>query len=190
MPQQLGLTVPFATVGPTRHNLCINPACGSNVTGWGGGSTPTRSTGLTVPGVTVTTGAHYSINSYAQTPSGVALPATAYTLSLYFQNNSGSNLGSKVIYFCSTRSAGGDDQSQTTTVALPIGTTRVSITKTTVALTTGVYMIVDSFDASQGAGCELTAVLFEQSASLGSYFDGNTAGASWDGTPNNSASSM
>jgi hypothetical protein len=171
-----------------RVNLCDNPALKNNNTGWGGGSTPTRSTGLT--GLPRTTGAHYTANGYAQTPTAVAAPATVYTASLYLQNNTGFSLGFKTIYLAFTRSAGGDDFSQTKSVELPTGVTRIDFTGTSPALTTGLYVIVDSFNASLGSGVELTACLIEQAGALDTYFDGDTAGASWDGSDGNSTSTL
>lgn len=172
----------------SRKNLSVNPACGANVTGWGGGSTPTRSTGLT--GLPVTTGAHYTANGYAQTPTGAASPGVAYTGSLYVSNGTTISLGTKIIYLAFVRSSGGDDFSNTVNFALPTGVTRVNVTATAPANTTGLYMIVDSFNGAVGAGVDITACLLEASGSLATYFDGNTAGASWDGTADNSTSTL
>lgn len=172
----------------TRHNVCINPACGANVTGWAGGSTPTRSTGLA--GLPVTTGAHYSANNFAQTPAGVASASVAYTGSFYVNNGAGVALNSITLYLAFTRSAGGDDFSHTTTVNLPTGVSRVSLTATAPANTTGVYMVLDTFNASLGSGVDLTACLLEAASSADTYFDGNTTNGSWDGTANNSASTL
>jgi hypothetical protein len=172
----------------SRQNLCPNPACGANVTGWGGGSVPTRATGIA--GLPVTTGAHYSANNYAQTPTGVASPGTTYTVSMYVNNASTLPLNNKILFLSFTRSAGGDDFSQTTTVTVATGVSRISITGVAPALTTGVYLILDTFNATFGAGVDLSACLIEASGSLGTYFDGNTANASWDGTANNSTSTL
>lgn len=172
----------------SRQNLSPNPACGSNVTGWGGGSTPTRVTGL--GGLPVTTGAHYSANSFAQTPTGAASAGVTYTASMYVNNNAGVAFNGKTLYFAFTRSSGGDDFSQTTTVNIPTGVSRISFTGVAPANATGLYLILDTFNATLGSGVDLTACLLEASGSLGTYFDGNTAGASWDGTPDNSTSTL
>jgi hypothetical protein len=170
----------------TRKNASPNPALKNNNTGWGGGSTPTRSTGLS--GLPRTTGAHYSVNSYASLPVIAAGAGETWTLSCYFQNNTGTNLGSKVVYFVCQKP--GDDFSITTSVALPTGTTRVSITGVTLTGTTGLYMLIDSFNASLGSGVEITGVLFEKVGTLDTYFDGDDVGASWDGTNGNSSSTL
>lgn len=170
----------------TRKNASPNPALKNNNTGWGGGSTPTRSTGLS--GLPRTTGAHYSVNSYASLPAVAAGAGETWTLSCYFQNNTGTNLGSKVVYFVCQKP--GDDFSITTSVALPVGTTRVSFTNVTLTGTVGLYMLIDSFDATLGSGVEITGVLFEKVGALDSYFDGDTASATWDGTNGNSSSTL
>lgn len=171
----------------TRKNYQINPAAKNSATGWGGGSTPTRSTGLT--GLSRTTGLHYSANGYAQSPaiSGVG-PGEVWTLSLEFQNNTGSSLGTRAFYFVSVRSTGGDDFSQTANFALVPGVTRLNVTKTTPANTTGLYIVVDSFNATAGSGVEITSCLFEKVATLDAYFDGDSLNAVWDGTDGNSSS--
>jgi hypothetical protein len=169
-----------------RQNLCPNPALKVSNSGWAGSSTPTRSTGLT--GLPRTTGAHYSINGYASTPACAASAGVTYTASLYFQNNTSTPLGSKTVYFVWKKP--GDDFGTTKTVSLPTGVTRIDFTATSPAGTTGFYLLVDSFDASIGGGCDLTAVLFEQVGALDSYFDGDTSGASWDGTNGLSTSTL
>lgn len=170
----------------SRQNLCPNPALKVNNTGWGGGSTPTRSTGLT--GMPRTTGAHYSVNGFATTPVATASAGVTYTASLYFQNNTGVSLGSKAVYFVWKKP--GDDFGTTKSVALPVGTTRIDFTATSPSGTVGFYILVDSFDATPSGGCDLTAVLFEQAGALDTYFDGDTSGASWDGTDGLSTSTL
>lgn len=171
----------------TRKNAVPNPALKNNNTGWGGGSTPTRVTGLT--GLPRTTGAHYSANSYAALPAATVGAGETWTLSCYFQNNTGSSLGTKTVYFVCKKP--GDDFTITTSVALPTGTTRIEITGTTLTGTTGLYMLIDSFGANNGAGVEITAALYEKVAGpADTYFDGDTASAVWDGTDGNSSSTL
>lgn len=149
---------------------------------------PVRSTGLA--GLPVTTGAHYSANSYAQTPTGAASPGVTYTGSMYANNAAGVAFNGKLFYVAFTRSAGGDDFSQTTTVNVPTGVSRISFSATAPALATGVYLILDTFNATLGSGVDLTACLLEATGSLDTYFDGNTSGASWDGTADDSTSTL
>jgi hypothetical protein len=174
----------------TRKNLCPNPSVGANVTGWAGtAGPPTRVTG--VAGMPVTTAARYTGTGYIQTPTGAASPGLAYTMSLYFTNNTGFSISGKTIYFTFTRSAGGDDFSQTFTIpTIASGATgRVSQTFTAPALATGMYWIIDTLNGSTGTGIDVSAALYEQAASLASYADGDTSGWSWDGTAENSTSS-
>ena len=175
----------------TRHNACPNPACGANVTGWsGGGGAPVRVTGVTGP--PVSSAARYTTAGFVRLPTGVAAPGLAYTLSVYIKNNTGAFHFGKPMFFSCTRSAGGDDfQAGTDTPPMDIGATvRAVITRTTPALTTGVYLIIDSMPGDVGAGLDLTAVLYEEGAAVDTYFDGNTEGAAWDGAVHNSASTF
>ncbi len=171
----------------TRHNACTNPACGSNVTGWGGGSTPTRVTGLS--GFPVTTGAQYTSGTFQQTQSGVAVPGTTYTGSIYIRSN-GLDQNSKTFYLGFTRSSGGDDFSNNTSISISNGVvTRLSLTAVAPALATGVYVLVDGINAGV-VPIDITAVLLEAASGVDTYFDGNSSGGSWDGTANNSASTL
>lgn len=177
----------------TRHNQCVNPACTNDVTGWTGGSTPARVTGLPTGGgnFPVSTGAHYTTSTFAQTPTGAASPAVAYTGSLYIRETGGLGTSAATLYLAFTRSSGGDDFSNTTSIgAIATGVvTRISFTATAPANTTGVYLLYDGNNFTIRP-CDLTAVLLEQASSLDTYFDGNTAGATWDGTAGNSASTL
>ncbi|NUP24020.1 MAG: hypothetical protein HOZ81_49795 [Streptomyces sp.] len=65
----------------------------------------------------------------------------------------------------------------------------MSITGTAPASTTGLRLLHFSENYAVNP-CNFTAVLYELSGSLGTYFDGNTAGASWDGTAGNSTSTL
>jgi hypothetical protein len=186
-------TAPSSTgvaLGALRHNRSANPAAGSNVTGWAGGAAPTQATGLT--GFPVTTGAHYTSGTFQQTPTAPATPGVTYTGSLYIRNNTGFAQSSKTLYL-GFAGAGGAEFSTFVSFSLPDATvTRLSITNIVApAGTTGVYLLVDSLNAgSGGTGVDITAVLIEASATLGSYFDGGSAGAIWDGTVDNSPSSL
>lgn len=54
------------------------------------------------------------------------------------------------------------------------------------ALATGIYLVVDSLVV----GFELTAFQYEKVGALDTYFDGDTAGAAWDGADGNSTSTL
>lgn len=178
----------------TRQNLCPNPACGANITGWTGSAAPTQATGLT--GFPVTTGANYSAGgTFVQSPaapSGMVAAGGTYTLSMYVRNSNGLAANGKTLYLAWKRSAGGDDFGTTTTVNLPANSvTRVSITGVAPALANGAYLVLDGLSAATGVGDYATAALYEAAAGpAGTYFDGNSASASWDGTANNSTSTL
>lgn len=177
-----------------RQNLCPNPACGANVTGWTGSSAPTQITGLT--GFPVTTGADYSAgSSFVQSPAaptGLITPGGTYTLSMYVRNNNGLAANNKTLFLAWKRSAGGDDFSTTTLVNLPANSiTRVEITGVAVALANSAYLVLDGMNAVAGVGDRATAALYEAVAGpAGTYFDGNSANSTWDGTPHNSTSTF
>lgn len=176
----------------TRHNLCPNPAVSVNNTGWGGGSTPARITGLT--GFPVTTGAHYTSGTFMQLPTGAASPGLQYTGSVYVRPN-GAGIGGGTFYLAFTRSSGGDDFSHTVAIpSIPADTVvRLDLTATSLANTTGVYIILDGINSGAiPGGTHVTACLLEQ-ATLDDYFDGDVPGpptSSWDGTTGLSPSTL
>jgi hypothetical protein len=177
----------------TRHNLCPNPACGSNTTGWTSNTTFTRATDIT--GMPVSTGIRYTGNGFMQTPTGTpggSIAGNTYTASVYVKNNSGIDSNNRTVYFAFTRSAGGDDFSQTFTKSFPNATvTRIDVTAVAPANALGFYLLIDAINGQSGTGFDISAVLYEAaSAPVGTYFDGNTANATWDGTANNSTSTL
>lgn len=171
----------------SRQNLSPNPACGANVTGWAGGATPAQSG--SVSGFPVPSGAVYTAGTFQQTPTGAATPGVVYTGSVYVLS-AGFPQSGKTLYLAFTRSVGGDDFSNTTSFSVPASTvTRISITATAPASTTGMYLVLDAMNAAS-ATITLSANLMEAAPALDTYFDGNTGGASWDGTANNSTSTL
>lgn len=175
-----------------RQNTCTNPSCTNNVTGWGGASTPTRQTGLT--GFPVTTGARYSSGSFMQTQAGVASPGLAYTGSMYVRPN-GANAGGGTLFLVFQRSSGGDDFGHTVSLGTLTNNvvTRISLANITApANTTGIYLLVDGIGLNLGGAgnVDFTAVLLEQTAAVDTFFDGDTASASWDGAAGNSSSTL
>lgn len=186
------ITAAATVASSTRHNVCTNPSCTNNVTGWGGGSTPTRQTGLT--GFPVTTGARYSSGTFMQTAAGAASPGLAYTVSMYVRPN-GANASGGTLYLVFQRSSGGDDFSHTASLGtLNNGAvTRISLANVVApANTTGIYLLVDGIGLNLGGAgnVDFTAVLAEQATAVDTWFDGDSAGATWDGTAGNSASTL
>lgn len=169
----------------TRHNLCTNPACKNNVTGWGGGSTPAQQnvTGL---GFDRDTAARYTAGTYSSTATGAVSPATEYTASVYLRPASNS---SGTLYIEWTLSSGGPSYSSTAYTATAGTVTRVAITATSPALATAAGIILDGVNYAFNT-TDITAVLIEQAAAADTYFDGDTVGATWDGADGNSASTL
>ncbi|MFI7468153.1 hypothetical protein [Nonomuraea sp. NPDC049646] len=171
-----------------RQNLCPNPAADNNVTGWTGGETPVRAdvTGLGFPR---TWAARYSTSTFMFGPTGAATAGLAYTVSVYVRPDNFTVGGTLAIQWLD---AGSNEVSETTTAFPPApagAATRVSITGT--APTNTVALRLLAFSENYAANpCSFSAVLYEQAGSLASYFDGNTAGASWDGAAGNSTSTL
>ncbi len=193
------LTVPSVPPPDTsRHNLAANPALKNNNTGWSGGSIPTRVTNLPTGGGEFprATGAHYSeagsggfANIFQSLVS--ASPGLAYSASFYIRPV-GLTVNSATLYMVFQRSAGGDDFSHTISVG-PLTANAVARVQmpniTSPANTTGIYLTLDGI-AFAVVPCDMSAVLIEQSTTVGSYFDGDTTDATWDGVDGNSASTL
>lgn len=172
----------------TRHNLCPNPAAGTNATGWSGTALPARDPAVT--GMLVTTGIESTGSGFIQTPTGVVTPGQDVTVSFQIKNNSGGTIaGGKQVFVAFTRSAGGDDFTQSfNTAALGINgnVQRASGTVVAPALATGVYLVIDGLPAD----IQVTAVLYETVAALDTYFDGDSPSCTWDGAADNSTSTF
>jgi hypothetical protein len=166
---------------------------GANTTGWASNGTLTRATDVVA--MPVTTGARWISNGFVQTPTGVVSPGDVVTASWYFGNFSGFTADNKTVYVAFTRSVGGDDFSQTATVSFGANgnTSRVSVTKTAPANATGIYLVIDSINGNGGGGghMDISGVMYEIAPAIDTFFyPGITAGAVWDGTPENSTSTL
>lgn len=174
----------------TRHNTCENPSLSVSDAGWGdgGADVPARTA---VSGFPVAFAAQYSGGgSFRRTPLGVASVGVEYTVSLYVRPASLA-IGSGVIYIEWLRS-------NMTAISYPQAgftassgvVTRISLTATAPAETAYVRVILDGWSTGSNV-TDISAVLYEASATAQSYFDGDTApGGSWDGTTGLSASSL
>lgn len=171
-----------------RTNLCPNPALDNNVSGWDGGETPVR-TDVTGQGFPRTWAARYSTSTFLLGPTGAASPGLAYTVSTYVRPTSFTVGGTLAIQWLDS----GLNEISESTIAFPTaptGTaTRVSITGAAPSGTVWLRLLHFSENYSVNA-CNFSATQYEQVASLGSYFDGATAGASWTGTAGNSTSTL
>lgn len=171
-----------------RQNLCPNPAVDNNVTGWGGGETPVR-TDVTAQSFPRVWAARYSTSTFMLGPPGAATVGLSYTVSAYVRPDTFAISGTLAIQWVD---AGLNEVSETT-VAFPATTagtvTRVSITGTAPSGATGLRMLAFGENYA-GNPVNFTAALYEQTGTLGSYFDGNSPNASWDGTAGNSTSTL
>lgn len=165
----------------TRHNLCTNPSAKSAATGYSGTASATRTTGLA--GFPRTTGMTAAGTGFIQSPTVACAPGDLLVVS--FSTVSLSTLGTKTTFCAFTRSAGGDDFSQTFTVTADATIRRAVFTATAPANATGVYLLFDGITT----GTVMAAVMYEPGNVDGGYADGDTSGWSWDGTDGLSASS-
>lgn len=173
----------------TRHNLCPNPACGTDTTGWIAQGSLVRTAAIT--GMPVSTGVNVTGNGFVKPPTGVAAPGDVFTVSFYIKNNSGSTISpGKQVFISYTRSVGGDAFPESfNTASLGVDGTVQRASFTTAAApadTTGIYLTIDQLVV----GVEVSAVLYEKVGTLDTYFDGNSTGATWDGATNNSTSTL
>lgn len=166
-------------------NLCPNPASKNNVTGYGGGASPTRVTGLS--GMQRSTGARWTSGTFQQTPTGVASPGVTYTGSCYI-NTLGFNQSGRTLYVVFTRSVGGDDFTHTTSFSLTANVPqRISFSSLAPVNTTGIYLLIDGINAGV-SNVDITAVMYDSGSTLNAYGDGDSSGWVWDGADGNSAS--
>jgi len=171
----------------TRRNLITNPCLSVSNAGWGGGSTPTRQTGLT--GFVRTTGARYTTGTFVLSQSAAVTVGLAYTVSVYVKPASFGWSGT--IYAEFYNSGGGAISSPSTGFTANSGVvTRVSLANSTAPANAVTVKIVLDGENFSGNNCDITAALIEQAATLQAYFDGDSPGAVWDGTTGLSSSTL
>lgn len=172
-----------------RHNLCINPCLTNDNAGWGGGAAPTRTT---VSGFGRTTAARYEAGTFASTPAtnvGGITEGQTYTVSLYLRTAS-FNVGGGAIYIEWINGAGGGFGYPSASFTLTAGVVgRASVTATAPTGAVAARAIVDGINYTINI-THMTMVLIEQAVSLQDYFDGDSPGASWDGSAGNSSSTL
>jgi hypothetical protein len=180
-------------------NLAFNPTSASAVTGWqntGGTVTPTRLTGLTIPGLSgVTTCARWTSTAAAADGlafySGSTSPFAATIAGLQTWGSMWVRSSvAKTITFSLQFTGSGTVAITSASVALvantwtlvsvggvaPVGSNRVSL----YTLSATNWAIGDTLDG--------TAALITQTNGLPPYFDGSFTDCSWAGTANNSSS--
>lgn len=170
-----------------RHNTCINPACGNDVAGWSGGSTPARTA---VTGFGRPFAARYTSGTFSNSARGGVVAGQTYTLSeyVYIDNPVASVSGTVYIEW---RDSGGNPLTYSNApYSIPSrAVSRVSITATAPANAAFASIITDNYNFGTGPA-DFTMVLIEQGALLLDYFDGDSPGATWDGTPGSSSSTL
>lgn len=173
----------------TRHNLCQNPACSVSIAGWGGASTPAQTP---VTGFGRTTAARYTAGTFmstAATSSGAVTAGLDYTLSIYVRVATFA-VPSGVIYVEWINAGGSGFGYPSASFTASIGAvTRVSITATAPANAVAARVVVDGINYNINTA-DFTALLIEQAGTLGTYFDGDSPSASWDGTAGLSSSTL
>jgi hypothetical protein len=171
-----------------RHNLSPNPYCKNDNTGWtSNGTAPTR-TDVTGLGFSRTWAAKYDDGSVAFSPQGAASAGLQYTVSVYVRPTVFTISGSIFVEFLN--SGGGSlDFSSTAFTANANTVTRISHTHTAPANTAFVRFVITGENYGSNA-TYFTQHLIEQTGSLDTYFDGDSAGGSWDGADGNSASTL
>lgn len=161
-----------------RTNLCPNPSCQNNTTGWFGGSL-SRATG--VSGLLESTAASFN-SSQMDAPQGSINGGTTYTFSMYFKATQ-----SGTIDFAVDEYVFGSYFMTTTTFSQSVvngSVYRIFVTFTANSSATSALLWM------QGASGFANCILYESGSVLGTYFDGSTSGGSWTGTAGNSTSTI
>ena len=196
----------------SRRNLHTNPSAGSNVTGYGNnggvGGAPVRGTGgYTVDGKTGytrwTAGSAGDIQGLLL-PTGISdffnsyVAGRTYVWSCYVRFRGVSdptrNMRIYAAFFNPSGSAGSSHASavtaipHTASVNSTTGWTRLSFTGAVPATTTHVYFVLEATNCDSGDIVEADAVMVEDGAVLGSYFDGQSPKGYWNGSQYNSDS--
>ena len=179
-----------------RLNLIPNPSFEANTTGWGavtGNCTVTRSTGDSFTGgacaaLSFNTSSVLGDGIQSLVPRVAVTAGLSYTFSAYLKVDSGATYSYDVVI--AWLNIGGTDISYSATsanVAAGAGWTRLSATGTAPASAVSARYVVRRLTGMGTASAlKLDAVMFEQSSSVGSYFDGSTG--VWTGTANASTS--
>lgn len=169
----------------TRHNACVNPCLTVDADGWAGSPTRTAVSVFDRPFA-----ARYVSGTFSNTARGAVIAGQAFTVSesVYIDNPAGTISGT---YFVEWRDAAANVLSYDTGGYSVPGRTaaRISVTHTAPASAAFVSLITEGYNFTSGAG-DFTECLIEASAVQLDYFDGDSSGGSWDGTPGNSPSTL
>lgn len=174
-----------------RYNKCANPALGANANDWvgtgGTGSGRVSVTGFDRPWGIRRTG--QTTTMWVAPPYNAAASGETWTDSLYAK----ASVSQEVRVYVRAYDSVGTKLSETTVayVTLAAGVvSRLSATLTMPALTAFQRIEVYYEAAAAADTVDFTMALSEPVATLGSYFDGETPTASWDGVAHNSTSTQ
>lgn len=176
---------------PTRHNRCVNPACGVNTADWGGTNTFTRTTSIT--GMPVTTGINCTGTGFIRTPWGAITPGESVYASFYTKNRTAEFKFGRTVYVGYNLSGGGDTfpgQNYSVIIdAVDAVVRHGQLLGPAPANATSVFLIVDDINATTGGtGIEFSAMMYEPVSALDSYFDGSFPNCTWDVVAHNGPS--
>ncbi|AQZ67634.1 unnamed protein product [[Actinomadura] parvosata subsp. kistnae] len=171
----------------TRHNTCLNPACANDNAGWGGGSTPARTA---VSGFSRPFAARYTSGTFSNSSRGTVVAGQQYTVSMYCYFDNPLATISGAVYIEWRNAASSVITYSNGSYSVPArAVSRVSLTATAPANAAFASLITDNYNFGSGPA-DFTMVLVEAAPTLDSYFDGDSPGASWDGVPGSSASTL
>ncbi|NUW45555.1 hypothetical protein [Nonomuraea rhodomycinica] len=170
----------------TRHNTASNPALAVSDTGWGGEAAPARTA---VTGFDRGFAARYTSGTFLRTATGGVTAGLDYTLSVYVRPANGFSSGGNI--YIEWRDAGASVITYSSgSYSLTANTvTRASLTGTAPSGAATAQLILDGANYSVTT-VDATMLLVEQASTLLDYFDGDSPGASWDGTPGESPSTL
>jgi hypothetical protein len=185
------VTLPAVPTTSSRTNLCTNPSFGTNTTGWAGGGTVPALASSTVYAYAGTTSMRVTWPTAASGASSVGYTATVvsgttYAFSVYVYVPSGNPpVQLKLTAGTGTVSYTGGQQFSTGTnnAWVRLGMT---VTASATSLTFG---LATAGASTSGQVIYVDNALLETGSSIGSYFDGDTAGV-WTGTAEASTSTQ
>jgi len=166
-----------------RINLCVNPSLKNNTTDWYAGAAFTRVTGQTgFPNRT--TGYQVSTNGDIAAPQGAVTAGQVYSFQAQIKPNYTGTVQAQINWYANNSYL---SSSAEQVFAVTNGTaSKVWITATAPAGATSALLNIGDNASTVVA----TEVLYEQSGTVNGYFDGDTTGATWNGTNGNSASTL
>lgn len=175
--------------GTYRRNLCTNPSLSVDSTGWYGPRGARRTT--SAEGLPRTTGYLVERSGKAQGPKAKATAGKWYRLSCYIKGLDGESPGQVAAsWYTDTGFLTSSDDND---FIVRAGTVRRADSRAVQAPAnaTQVRLLIDGITSD---GVIITGTLYEgpfdteEQAVLGSYFDGDSPNATWDGTAGSSAS--